>query len=116
MPINFSQQVYLHAQRVFGRTAIFTPPGGGTAITGRGIFGTVPIDVMAEDSSIFSDQRTILDILEEEFATVPGQNWRVTIPADSGLPALGDFIVLDADTNGGGETTLSLRKVEAKKP
>jgi len=115
MAINFSQQVYLQQQNVFGRPVTFTPPVG-LAFVGRGIYGTVAIDIPMEDGSLLSDQRTILDILEEEFASLPEQGWRLTIPANTGMPALGTFEVIDVNTNGGGETTLTLRKITVTKP
>jgi hypothetical protein len=47
---------------------------------------------------------------------MPSQGDIVTIPANADLPALGDFNVIDVKSNGGGETTLTLRKVVVSKP
>ena len=114
MAINFSKVVYFPAYNVFARPVTFS---GGTAPTAaRGIYNTVPVDVAAEDGTIFSEQRTVLDILEEEFMTLPAQGHHVTIPAHLDMPAVGTFEVIDADTNGGGETTLTLRRVVTTKP
>jgi hypothetical protein len=44
---------------------------------------------------------------------MPAQGDRLTIPADGTNPALGDFIVTDLGTDGGGETTLELQRVVA---
>lgn len=115
MPVNFSELVYEHAFDTFGRTVTFTPRDG-QPYSGRGIFNTVPLDVMADDGTILSDQKTILDILEIEFTTIPQQRDTVFIPEDSGLPELGEYEIIDANTNGGGETTLTLRKVQPIKP
>jgi hypothetical protein len=73
---------------------------------------------MAENGSIISDQRTFLDIKEDEFAVIPRQGDLINIPAEasSGLPALGDFEIVDTSNDGGGETTLTLRKIVATKP
>ena len=41
----------------------------------------------------------------------------VAVPADpAGLAAEGSFEVIDADPNGGGETTLTLRRLVQAKP
>jgi len=89
---------------------------GAPAYSARGIFDTRDIDVIGTDGSIFSDQQTELDILEKEFSVLPKQNDRVTIPLDCNGAPLGEYEVLDVSTNGGGETTLSLRKWTAAAP
>lgn len=119
MPINFSEQVYEHAFNTFARPVIFTPlksAVGSPAYEARGIYGTQPIDIMAEDNSIISDQQTILDIRDDEFTVVPVQGDHLSIPAVMGIPAAGDFEVLDTKANGGGETTLAIRKLMVSKP
>lgn len=113
MAINWSTQVYAPQYTTFARPVTFNPvksqPSAGT-FDGRGIYGTVSIDVIGEDQTIISDARTILDVLESDFTVVPVQGDRVDIPANIGMPALGEFEIIDANTNGGGETTLFLRK------
>ena len=47
---------------------------------GRGILNTYNLNVAAEDGSLFSDQRTILDIRDSEFAIMPVQDDHVVIP------------------------------------
>jgi len=120
MAINFSTLVYLPTFDMFARPITITPLAsqpGLPAYNARGIFDTRPIDVQAEDGSIVSDQQTILDIREAEFAVLPAQLDRITIPVDADAgPALGDFEIMDTETNGGGETTLVLRKVAAARP
>ena len=70
-----------------------------------------------EDGSILTDHRTILDVREIEYGVVPVQGDHVAIPADGGaMGALGSFQVIDARTNGGGETTLALRKLVTAVP
>ncbi len=119
MPIDYPSVVYEPAYAVFARSVTFNPlasqPGQPTYV-GRGIFNTVPIDMVMIDGSIASEQRTILDVLETEFTVVPIQHDLVTIPADGGMPALGTYEVIEVVTNGGGETTLTLRKIVASKP
>ena len=70
------------------------------------------IDVQAEDGSIVSDQQTILDIRESEFAVMPRQNDHVTIPLDSNNVPKGEYQIVDATSNGGGQTMLTIRKYE----
>ena len=54
---------------------------------------------------------------DAEFKVVPEQLDRISIPADpDGGPDLGEFEVMDTEANGGGQTTLVLRKVLMAKP
>jgi hypothetical protein len=112
--LNYSVQVYRPAFNIFARPVTFV--GNAVPSSGRGIYNTDTLDVMTEDGSVLSDQRTVLDILEEEYTVLPSQDDTVIIPADLDLPALGEFKVIDVKTNGGGETTLTLRKVVVSKP
>lgn len=115
MAINFSQQVHLHTYDTFARPVTFTPKVG-LAFSGRGIYTTEELDVLSEDNSIFSDQKTILDIRDEEFTILPIQKDQLSIPTHIGMPDLGSFEILDTKANGGGETTLYLRKLVVSKP
>jgi hypothetical protein len=119
MPVNFSDQLYLPNFDTFARVVIVTPvasqPGQG-AYPARGIFDTAPIDVVAIDGSIVSEQRTILDLREVEFAVLPLQGDQFAIPADGGLPDAGAWEAIDAVRNGGGEATFTLRKLMTAKP
>ena len=119
MAIDFAVQVYLPAFNIFARPITVTPlksQPSQPAYTGRGIYGTTALDVTAEDVSIFSDQITILDVIENEFTIIPIQGDRVFIPAYLTLPELGDFELVDSKTNGGGQTTYNLRKIVVSKP
>ena len=119
MPVNFSDLVYLPGQNTFGRVVFFTPlasQSGEPAYQARGIFDTVAIDVVALDGSIISEQRTILDIRDVEYDVLPLQGDQVAIPADSGWPDAGNWEVIDSVRNGGGETTLTLRRLMPTKP
>lgn len=115
MAINFSQMVHLHTYDTFARPISFIPQTG-LPFDGRGIYTTEELDVLSEDNSIFSDQKTLVDIRDEEFTILPVQNDQLSIPAHIGMPALGNFQILDTKANGGGETTLYLRKVVVSKP
>jgi hypothetical protein len=119
MPINFSEQLYKHAQDTYSRVVKFTPlvsQPNGTPYTARGILEQEAIDVAALDNSIVSEMRIILDIRDAEFVVQPLQGDLVDVPGDSGLPAEGQFEVIDSDQNGGGETTLTLRRIVQAKP
>jgi hypothetical protein len=86
------------------------PMAGG--YPGRGILNTFSADVIGLDGSQYSDQRTILDIREAEFSVLPQQNDHVIIPQDcNGVPK-GEWQIVDAVSNGGGQTMLSIRKYE----
>lgn len=119
MAINFSTQVYSPTYDTFARLVNITPVKSqplAAAYAARGIYGTMPMDVMGLDGSIVSDARTILDIREVEFSVLPVQGDLVEVPASSGLPDQGTFEIIDTNTNGGGETTLILRKWMAAAP
>jgi hypothetical protein len=81
--------------------------------TARGIYSSNSINIILEDGSLFSDQTTILDIRTSEFPVLPVQDDIIDIPAEpvSGLPAEGNFQITDVSHNGGGEVTLTLKKL-----
>jgi hypothetical protein len=85
---------------------------GQPSFQGRGILSTYSIDVEAADNTIYSDQRTILDIRESEFGVMPQQNDHVTIPRDCNGVAKGEYQIIDASSDGGGQTMLTIRKYE----
>lgn len=120
MAVNFSTLVYLPNYDIFARRIIVTPLAsqpGLPVYDARGIYDTRPIDVQAEDGSIISDQQTIIDVRDEEFSVVPDQLDRIHVPADPDAgPDLGDFEVTHTESNGGGETTLVIRKVVVARP
>ncbi len=119
MAIDFSRQVYEPAFSVFARAVTFTPlvsQPGAPAFTGRGIYNTVPIDVLTENATIFSEQQTILDVMENEFPVPLVQGDHLTIPASGAIAAVGDFEIIETKTNGGGEITLVLRKLMVSQP
>lgn len=121
MAINFSTLVYLPCQTTFGRDITVSPVAsqpGAPAYWNRGIYNTRGTVVQTDVGlAIISDQETILDVREVEYGTVPIQGDLIDIPQDAaGNPALGQFKVTDAWTNGGGETTLVLQKIVADAP
>jgi hypothetical protein len=109
MGVNFALLVYDPNYEVFAVPVTFVTANLGT-FSGRGIFDTRALNVMAEDNSIYSDQQTILDIREAEFAVLPQQQDHVIIPSDCNGVNQGEWEIIDTSTNGGGETTLVLRK------
>lgn len=115
MAIDYSEKVYGPTYAVFSRPVNFTQKSGGS-FGGRGIYSSQPYDVPTEDDLIFSDQKTILDILENEYSSPPVQGDSVEIPSIGTLPDLGSFEIIDVDSNGGGELTLVIRKLVVAKP
>lgn len=117
MAVDFSTLLLLPNFDMWAREVVITPlvsQPGAPAYTARGIYDTTPLDISELDGiTIISDQKTILDVRDSEFTVVPMQGDLVHIPAEGNIPAQGDFEVTDGDANGGGETTLSLRKWEA---
>jgi len=120
MALNFSTLVYLPNFDMFARPITVTPfasQPGLPAYTARGIYDTRPIDVQAQDGTIVSEQQTILDVRDVEFSVVPDQLDRIHIPADPDAGQdLGDYEVTNVESNGGGETTLVIRKIVAARP
>jgi len=123
MALDFSTLVYLPSMDTFARVVTVTPLAsqpGAPAYNSRGIFSTRPVDVGGMDGSIISDQQTILDVRDAEFLVVPEQLDRINIPFDASAgdtgDALGDWEVVDTESNGGGLTTLIIRKLVTSKP
>ena len=117
---NLSQQIYLPNWDVWARPITVTPlvsQPGAPAYGARGYFDTKEMDVLAEDGSIISDSKVILDIRIEEFSVVPLQRDQIYIPSHQGEQG-GTFEVLDlaGDGNAGGIITLTLKKIVAAKP
>src|SRR5262245_35461638 len=120
MSVNFSTLVKLPCQDMFAVPITVNPIAsrpGQPAYENRGIYDSDATDVALEDGSIFSDQRTVLDVRDAEFGDVPPmQGDRITIPFDCNGAPLGEFEVVDSSKDAGGETTLTLRKYEAARP
>jgi hypothetical protein len=115
MGIDYSSLIYLPNYDMFARAITVTPTAsqpGAPAYTARGILNTDEQTVQGEDGSLITDQRTLVDVRDVEFGVVPQQGDLVTIPADGGaMVTLGDFEIINAWKNGGGETTLQLRSI-----
>ena len=120
MGVNYSTAIYLPNFNQWSRPVTFYPVVSQPTVlsyTNRGIFGTVAIDIVAMDGSDISEQRAILDILEAEYLVLPVQQDRVYIPDDpGGMPSAGWWEINATETNGGGETTLTLRKYTPPRP
>jgi hypothetical protein len=112
MSIDFTNIIYEPNFEIWARPITVTPVAsqpGQPSYGARGIFDTESTDVLAEDGSIISQQRTILDIIEREFAVIPQQLDQIDIPDAPQGPG-GSYEVTDSSSNGGGETTLTIRK------
>jgi len=121
MALDFSTLVYLPNMDTFSRGITVTPLAsqpGAPAYASRGIFDTRPVDVQGMDGSITSDQQTILDVRDAEFSFVPEQLDRIYIgpDANAGNIGVGEYEVVDTEANGGGLTTLIIRRVMTAKP
>ena len=68
--------------------------------------------MVALDGSMYSDQRTILDIRDSEFSVMPIQNDHVVIPEDTNNVPKGEYVIVDLVSNGGGQTMLTIKKYE----
>jgi len=122
MAVNFSVDLLTPNYGVWARAITVTPvtsAPAAPAYSARGIYTTQALDILGE-GTVISDQQTILDINEDEFLdaghALPQQGDRINIPASGDLRALGDFEVVSSSSNGGGETTLEIRKWETAAP
>ncbi|HEY2243466.1 MAG TPA: hypothetical protein VGH47_04480 [Xanthobacteraceae bacterium] len=112
---DWANTVYAPCQDTFGREIWINPvvsQPGTPAYQARGIYNRNRLNEILEDGSMFVEQETILDVLEQEFPVLPQQDDEVTIPVDSlGMQtAPGDFTITSVWDNGGGEWSLHLRK------
>lgn len=116
MAIDFSTVVYLPSFDTFARSITVFPIASqpaGASYYARGIYDTRGTAIQTDSGMVvMSDQETILDIRDSEFGTIPVQGDQIDIPAEGNIPAAGYFEVTDAASNGGGETTLTIRKYE----
>lgn len=113
--INFSLLVYDPCMDTFAVIVYFNPltsMPGGAEYAGRGIFRTDALNVLAENNEIYSDQRTLLDIRHAEFPVLPQQGDHIRIPKDCNGEDKGEWVIVDSNDNGGGETEFTLRKWE----
>jgi hypothetical protein len=120
MPIDFSNEVYLITANTFGRPITVTPivsQPGAPSYDSVGIMDSRETDVLAEDGSVISDSKTILDIRIEDFPILPMQRDLVLISDMPGAPG-GLFEVFDLAGigNAGGEITLTLKRIVQTKP
>jgi len=116
MGIDISANVYAPNFDFWSREITITPVAsqpGGAAYSARGIYDTRGTMVQTEQGlAILSDQETILDIREREFPVKPVQGDMIDIPPDGTVTeGVGLYEVTDSSDNGGGETTLVLRKI-----
>jgi hypothetical protein len=114
MAVAYPTALYAPCQSVFSRPVTFTSKLGNSYTgSGRGIYSSDQLNIMLEDNSLITDQHTILDILFNDYPTMPVQGDTVTIPADpvSGKQALGDFQIVNMWHNGENEWSLQLRRV-----
>jgi hypothetical protein len=117
MPVNLSVLLQSPVFDFYAVPCTFVPLAsqpGMPEYAGRGILNTYSLDVPAEDGSIYSDQRTILDIRINEFAVLPLQNDQVIIPMDCNETPKGTYQIIDSSDDGGGQMMLTIRKVETK--
>jgi hypothetical protein len=122
MAVDFAADLLTANYNKWARPITVTPVASAPAAAAyqmRGIFDTEALDLLGDDI-VISSEKIILDIIEEEFIgsghALPQQGDLINIPAEGTLRALGDFEVSSASSDGGGETTLELRKWEAPVP
>jgi hypothetical protein len=115
MAVNFDVVLQSPIFDFFAVPCTFRPlksqPGAGD-YEARGILNTYMLDVVGQDGAIYSDQRTILDIRDSEFAVMPQQSDRVIIPFDCNMAPKGEYQIIDSTSDGGGQTCLTIRKYE----
>lgn len=111
--IDFASLVLGPCMDVFARPIIVIPlvsQPRQPAYTARGIWSSKPVDIQLEDG-ILSTQEHTLGLKIADFTILPKQGDRVDIPLDGNAPAIGIFLVEDADDDGQGGVVLSLKAV-----
>ena len=124
MGVDYSSFILLPNFDFWSRPVTFYPlVSGGVNISPyvtRGIYRSGDTQYYGDGSVALSDQKTELDIRDEEFAVLPRQGDRVFIGVDTDFGGMqnspGMFEVTDRSNNGGGETTLTLKKIETATP
>jgi hypothetical protein len=126
MGVDYTNQILAPNFDFWGRPVTITPlaSGDGTPYTARGIYDSRPIEYLADGGVVISDQQTVLDIREIDFPVLPQQGDQVYIGPDTTGGILGpgmqdtpgSFEIINGSTNGGGETTLVLRKLVEATP
>jgi hypothetical protein len=119
MTINLPQMIYMPCFQLFARPITITPVAsqpGASPYNARGIFDTEEVDIETLEGSLYSDTRSILDILQHEFPILPLQDDHISIPFHEGARG-GEFVVSDLNDkgNGGGEVTLRLKRLRQPK-
>jgi len=119
MGVNFSQFVYQNCFDYYARPVLIDPltsqPGAG-AYSARCITHSDGIEFPSEGDTLISDQRTTVDIKEDEFAVLPRQGDQIWLPVDDEGPARGPYEITDFWSNNGGEMTLALKRIEQANP
>jgi hypothetical protein len=124
MAVDFAREAYLPNFNYWARPVVITPlvsNPGAPAYDARGIYDTNDMDIIGIDgNSIVSDQKTELDILEDEFLAAgiatPVAGDLISIPAVGLIRARGPFEVIDRNDSGGGEITLTIRAMVLPAP
>jgi hypothetical protein len=121
MAVNFSTLVYLPCFDLFARKIVVTPVAsqpGLPPFENRAIYDTRAIDLAALDGSIVDEQETFLDLLEAEWPRMVDPLDQIYIPPDpdAGNIGVGTYDVTSVDTNGGGLTTIVIRRIMDPKP
>jgi hypothetical protein len=124
MAVDFSSVLYVQCQDQFSRAVTITPIASAPAAATysiRGIFSTRAVEIQTDiGMAVLPDRETILDVRDQEFFdggwALPQQGDLINIPVEGNIPAEGNWEVTDTTNNGGGETTLTIRKYEPAAP
>lgn len=121
MGVDFSTNIYAPNFDFWSREITVTPivsQPGAPAYVARGIYDTRGTMIQTEAGlAVLSDHEVILDIREREFPVKPVQGDLIYIPPDGTFyEGTGTYEITDSSDNGGGETTLVIRKYEPPTP
>lgn len=112
--IDFDALVLAPCMNVFARPITVFPvrsQPAGSAYQARGSWHARPVDVIADEGQVISSETYTLGIREKEFSVPIVQGDRIEIPAYQTLARVGLFVVDDADVDGQGGTTLTLKMI-----
>jgi hypothetical protein len=117
--LDYNVLVLQQVQNVFSRPIEITPYAsqpGQPKYNKRGVFVTTPMDVITEDSVVFSDQKSAIDIRLTEYPVPPQALDWVFVPAHMSMPSKGPYEIVDVDEFHDGRARLSLRLAITDEP
>lgn len=117
--LDYNVMVLQQVQNIFSRPIEITPYAsqpGQPKYGKRGVFVTTPMDIITEESVVFSDQKSAIDIRLSEYPIPPQALDYVFVPAHMSMPSKGPYEIVDVDEYHDGRARLTLRLAQTDEP